>query len=280
MEKYVNFRLEKSNLSKVVNQYNHDTRLHSPKYINKSKSSENITLFVSEPFKRLRDEGLKPKALFNSYNEEQKQRVKAKTGRKAQESAEFFNMAIMTFSPTMKEDYKNNPELFARCSKDFLESLKTQYGFNIMMAEIHRDESTEHIHLLFDNIGENGKGVRRKITPKKLSNIQTLMGQCFEPMGYKRGESKELTNRKHLSVKELHEANKIYDRLSDEIRGLEDEKETKQNIIKLLSEDSPEMAYIVKWIKGEIVFSKLSGLEQKNVLNYLAPKYTKNKGMR
>jgi len=279
MNKYVSFRLEKSNLVKVVNQYNHDTRRHSPKYINASKSSENITLFVSDRFKALRDKDLKPKALFESYNEEQRIRIKEKTNRKAQASAEFFNSAIMTFSPTMAEDYKKNPELFKKCSLVFLESLKEKYGINIMESIIHLDESNPHIHLTIDNIGENGKGVRRTITPNKLSDIQTLMGKSFEPMGYERGESRKITNRKHLTVRELHGVDDIYNQLNDDIKSLEEEKEIKQNIIKLLGDESPKMAYIVDWIKGEVPFAKLSNIEQEEVIKFLVPKKNKNKGM-
>ena len=269
MEKYVNFRLQKSNIIKVMNQYNHDKRIHSPKYINVSKSSENKTLLVSDSFKALQDKGLKTKALFSTYNEEQKIRIKEKTGRKAQASAEFFNIAIMTFSNSMIDDYKNSPQLFDKCSLDFLNSLENQYGFNIMMVENHQDESVPHLHILFDNIGKNGKGIRRTINPKKLSDIQTLMGKCFAPMGYKRGESKELTNRKHLTVAELHNTNKIYERLRAENIKLEKEKTVKQNLINLLAEDSPKMQYIIQWIKGEVSFSNLSEQEQKNVIKYI-----------
>ena len=269
MQKFVSFRLAKSTMTGIVNQYNHDKRTHSPKYVNASKSSQNETLFVSEAFKSLESKGLSPKTLFKEYNDLQRVRIKEKTGRKAQASAEFFNVGILTFSNSMAEDYKDNAETFKSLTRSFLSNLEYEFGFSVLTAELHLDETVPHVHLTFDNIGANGKGIRRKITPKVLTAIQTSMGEFYERMGYERGTSKTLTNRKHLSVSELHQANEIYDRLTDEILELKDEQRVKENIIRALADESPKMVYITEWIKGNVYFEELTEQEQTNVKKYI-----------
>lgn len=200
MEKYVSFRIQKKSEAGIRNQLNHDYRKgHIPKYINRALSDSNVALIDT-----IRANTVKNKV------EASKTLVKEKTGRKAQASAEFLFTGIMTFSESMKYDYKNNPELFAKNAKEFLQRISDKYDMKCLSAVIHLDEKTPHIHLVFDNISQTtGKGIRRTISPKKLSDIQTIMGSCFSDMGYQRGKSKFETLAKHINFKDYHKVEEL-----------------------------------------------------------------------
>lgn len=233
MEKFVSFRIGKLANHKVLNQINHDMRIGwQPSYIDYEKMADN-RLIYGEKF---------DKKSYYDLRAEQSKRSK----RKIQKNTERFSTGIFTFSQTMKEDYKNSPEVFNNCSKKFCEKLEEEFGLQISYAELHLDETTPHVHILFDNISKiDGKSIRRNITPDKLSKAQTLMGECFEPMGYKRGE--ENSKRKHLNVKELHEINEAKEKLKNELKGFKDELKLFDKILKNepLTEQEKEVLKII-----------------------------------
>ena len=143
MEKYVSFRIKKLENSRVMSNVNHDRRFGwQPSYINKKLSYKNYTILG----KTFTKQELKIKM------ENQDILVKEKTKRKLQANAERFTSGIMTFSQSMKQDYEKNPELFNKCSKLFLTKITQEYNFQIEYAELHLDETTPHVHILFNNI--------------------------------------------------------------------------------------------------------------------------------
>lgn len=208
MEKYLSFRIEKIANEKVLSQINHDMRIgKQPKYIQRDKSHKNITL-TGAKFNKLK-------------HEEHLKKQNGKSKRKIQKNTERFFTGVMTFSEEMRRDYKNNDGLFAECSKDFLEKLKERYKMENIYSEIHLDETTPHIHILFDNIDDSGKSVRRNINPKILSEIQTLMGECFEDLEYKRGKPKDETLAKHFNFRDYEKIKAEYKKMSKEVKNLD-----------------------------------------------------------
>lgn len=173
------------------------------------------------------------------YSEIQKDRVKRLTGRKAQKTAMFFMSAIMTFSETMAEDYKNNPDLYEKCSLDFNNKLQDIFGLQILYSMTHLDEKTPHNHMLLDNISKkDGKGIDRRTKPKDLEAIQTLMGECFAPMGYVRGIPVAETHSKHLPVQTLHKLEEIKEALGDDINVI-------NNLIDLHQKEHPALMMLL-----------------------------------
>jgi len=211
MSKFLSFRIEKKANEKVLGQINHDMRIGKiPKYINKEKSGDNILLF---------GEKLNKKS-YEDLLQEQNKRSK----RKIQKNTERFFSGVMTFSNEMTQDYKNNPNQFQENAKAFLKDLEEKYQLQISYAELHLDETTPHIHLMFDNISkENGKSVRRTINPKKLSEIQTLLGEHFSNMGYSRGKDKNETNAKHFDFKDYQKVKKELEELKEAAEGYKKE---------------------------------------------------------
>lgn len=198
-KKYVSFRIAKISNNRVISQVNHDMRIgYQPSYIDYKKMRDNYLIYKNEKYDKQKIYDLK---------KEQNKRSK----RKIQKNTERFFSGIFSFSSDMSQDFKSNKELYNSCAENFCKELEAQYGFQICYAVNHLDEKTPHIHLLFDNIDNNGKSIRRRITPEILKQCQTLMAECFKPMGYVRGE--ENSKRKHLNVKELHELNELKEKL-------------------------------------------------------------------
>ena len=233
MSKLVNFRIEKGTETSIRNQLNHDLRLgHIPKNIDKERVKDNITLIGA----------IKPTTVKEEI-EARQTLVKEKTGRKAQANAEFFFAGIMTFSSTMTEDYKNNPEAFKKATKTFLALIERDYQVKAVSAVIHLDEQTPHIHLILDNINpKTGKGVRRRLSPSKLSSIQTTMGLCFSSMGYERGQPVEETLAKHIDFK-------VYNNLILKLKKLTEDIEYIEIVKDELAKNSSGVLKLVEYFK-------------------------------
>ena len=271
-DKFVSFRIEKQNRAGAMNSFYHDFRRHTPSYVDKSRSELNKTILKGQFFEdvltkvKAEEEELRPKHIFDYYEINQKERVKNLTKRKAQKNAELFNSGIMTFSPSMAEDYANNSELFEEKSKQFLEQLKEQFGFNVMYAQLHLDEETPHVHILFDNIGFDGKGVRRNINPYKLMQIQTLMGDCFAEMGYKRGKPASETRREHLSVYQYKEAAEAIETLLEVDR--DNAKRQIDNFMKDYAEGKPEAQALMTIFNQGKTIDEMKPDTQKRMTEY------------
>jgi len=253
-KKYVSFRIEKNiSTEKVRNQMYHDFRTHTPKNVDKELIHLNETLYESESFLAIQKEVKGVGKYAKALQIKQDEYVKAKTGRKLQKNTERFFSGIATFSSSMSEDYKSSPERFKECSLMFISRLQEK-GLKPLYAQLHLDETTPHFHFTFDNIGDDGKSIRRNIRKQQLRDIQTIMGECFESMGYERGISAEITKRKHLSPQAFNDA---IDRLKEDTEALD----------KL--RNSPEYAQIKKFIAGDVKFKDLKENAKVRISNML-----------
>lgn len=210
-QKYVSFRIEtlqntETNYHKVKHRLAHDYRLgYIPQNINKDKIKDNIVI-----------QGGNFLDNFENVLREQETR----STRKLQKNCSRFFGAIMTFSNEMTQDYQNNPNLFKKCATSFINDIQETLGTKALSVVLHLDETTPHIHLIFDNIDTQGKTVQRQLTRNNLSELQTLMGSYFEPMGYKRGISAIETKATHVSTKTYKELKKIEDKIKANIKNL------------------------------------------------------------
>lgn len=209
MDKYVSFRIEtlqntETSYHKVKHRLAHDFRTgYIPKNINQDKIKDNIVLQGGN--------------FLNDFENVLISQEKRGT-RKLQKNCSRFFGAIMTFSNTMAQDYKNNPKLFKKCAMSFLKDIESTLETNALSVVLHLDETTPHIHIIFDNIDKNGKTVQRQLTRDNLSQLQTLMGDYFDPMGYKRGISTIETKATHISTKTYKELKKIEDKIKEDCK--------------------------------------------------------------
>lgn len=211
MDKYVSFRIEtlqntETSYHKVKHRLAHDFRTgYIPKNINQDKIKDNIVLQGGN--------------FLNNFENVLKEQ-EARSTRKLQKNCSRFFGAIMTFSNEMAQDYKKDPKLFKKCALSFLNDIQDTLGTKALSVVLHLDETTPHIHLIFDNINKNGKTVQRQLTRDNLSQIQTLMGSYFNEMGYKRGIDSITTKSSHISTKTYKELKKIEDNIKANIQNL------------------------------------------------------------
>lgn len=203
--KYVSFRIEDiQNTTKLQKIINHDYRQgYIPKYVKSEKSHNNYNLWGHN---------------FDIKKIEELQNSRSK--RKIQKNTSRFFMGIVTFSETMSQDFYNNRKKFDECSKDYIENLQKKLNVKILSAIVHLDEKTPHIHLIFDNIDNNGKSIKRNITPQICSDLQDLGGNCYEKMGYQRGEKG--SSKIHLNVNQLHMLESVKNDLQSKIQEKEE----------------------------------------------------------
>lgn len=203
--KYVSFRIEDiPNDTKIKKILNHDYRIgYMPKYIKKDNTHKNYNVYG-----------------HNFDIEKIKELQNSRSKRKIQKNTSRFFMGILTFGEIMGEDYYKNIKNFNECSNDFIEKIQKKLNVKILSAVLHLDEKTPHIHFIFDNISNEGKSIKREITPEICSNLQDLVGNSFKTMGYQRGEKG--SNKIHLNVNQLHMLESVKNDLQSKIEEKEE----------------------------------------------------------
>ena len=122
------------------------------------------------------------------------------------------------------------------------ELIEKEMGYRLIYGCLHKDEghlndSGEwvmncHFHLEFISLDENGISQHRKtFSPSLMSKLQTKIAAV---LGMERGQSKEITGRKHLTPKQYKQAVKLQEPLKQELKLTNDElKEAKAKIKEL-----------------------------------------------
>lgn len=208
--------------------------------------------------------------LFERYNEiydrvnERKAELKLK---RLNKSSNTFIDSVAIFSLEQWEELekKFNPEeiknLITERMNDFMTKFKNEFGFEPVGFNMHLDEGHEknqlirnvHAHVIFFNYDfKKDKAPLRKITKKHTAKMQDLLAESFSDLGFQRGVSKEISNKKGLE-KEQYIEKKLNER-EEKIKDLE-------NKIKSINK------------KGRVKQQKLLNLE---VEKELLEEYTEN----
>lgn len=149
-----------------------------------------------------------------------KQNTKEKTGRASQVQNTFLD-GVLSFSNEQMLQIKKNPlwkfEMHGRIEALMLD-IEKKTGFMPVGFKFHLDEGTldengqyklnHHAQMIFMNHDkETGKAPLREFQKRKddsiWSELQTLAGERFKPMGFVRGVSAEDTHTKHLEKDEF-----------------------------------------------------------------------------
>ena len=119
------------------------------------------------------------------------------------------------------------------------ELIEKEMGYRLIYGCLHRDEGhlndtgdwvkNVHFHLEFISLDKNGISQHRKtFNPSLMSKIQTKIAAV---LGMERGQSKEITGRKHLTPKQYKQAVKLQEPIKQELKLTKDElKEAKAKI--------------------------------------------------
>ena len=155
------------------------------------------------------------------------QKFESIKGKRFQKNANTFVDAVIGFSLDQMEELKKQPDWKNKVSDLmclFGEDIKREYGlqpvgFNFHCDEAHvdvyggikkdesgRDKMNYHAHFIFINYDPlTRQAPLRKMKKSDWSKIQDIAGNRFQPLGFERGISKDITGRRHLEKQELIE---------------------------------------------------------------------------
>jgi len=216
-EQFTNVRFESVSHKKMVSEIKHDLRMNKITSVvrpdiesnvfvmNEQGSLERFDFLMKSPdAKRLGNsiiakldniEDRHRKLLRKNYNQSlNKKRVNS------------FNMGVLTFSDSMIELAENNLEEVLEKGVATIKEICEELKIELHYISFHRDEKgIPHFHYFTDNFNSQGK----TISPKKNKNLgqrlQDLGNKFFNGLGFERGISKELTGKKHLTIKEYQD---------------------------------------------------------------------------
>lgn len=137
-------------------------------------------------------------------------------GKKLQKNANTFIDGVLAFSRDQFEELMKNPQykrIVSNHIDDFMQQVKAQTGLEPVGWAFHADEGHKdpetseikvnyHAQLIFFNHDfETGKAPLRALQQRgsesAWSKLQDLAGQVFQPLGFVRGISKDMTHQKH-----------------------------------------------------------------------------------
>lgn len=160
--------------------------------------------------------------LLNKYNEVYK-KVENYKERKIQKNANTFIDGVLAFNRDQINDLKETlgkekfEDLMDSKIREYIEKLKSNFGFEPVGYYFHADEGhyengvwLENYHaqiIMFNFDFKSGKSPLREMSRRggdsPFSLMQDLAGSVFEPLGFSRGESKDVTKKEHLEKDEF-----------------------------------------------------------------------------
>lgn len=152
-----------------------------------------------------------------------------------------FNMGVLTFSDSMRDLVETDLQKVLDLGRRTIEEMCKEVDIKLHYISFHMDEDgTPHFHFFTDNFNSLGNTINPKRNKNLGQKLQDLGNDYFDQLGFKRGISKELSGRKHLSIREYkdyQETLKENQRLKKEIEEMKSlEAETMETIIQLVSD--------------------------------------------
>lgn len=128
-----------------------------------------------------------------------------------------------------------DPDQVKQYFQDSLEFLEAEYGKeNMLYATVHLDESTPHMHFGFVPLTEDGRLSAKEVVGNKkaLTQFQDRYNKFMNEKGYdlERGESKQVTKKKHQDMDKYKQGTKYHENLAKEMeqKALEKEKRVEE----------------------------------------------------
>lgn len=219
MKKFVSFNLKyyKKEQMKILS--DHNERLHQNiKNIHDKKLTPLNKYFYYDQgdstqylpyYSFLEENGLKPR--FDHFYKEYKKIL----GKKPRKDFNCFLDGVLAFSEDkFNEVYKEDPQAIEDALTTYLERVSKDFGFTPLGWALHLDEGhtdgdgnykiNVHAHMSFFNYDfENRKSTLKSLKKKDFKKMQDIAGEIFGPLGFERGISKEITQKKHLEKSEF-----------------------------------------------------------------------------
>lgn len=180
--------------------------------------------------------------IYDKYKEIYK-KVEEVKNKKIQENSNTFMDGVLSFSQDQMLEIMKKPDwkkTFSLYIENFMDDVKQKTGMEPVGWEMHMDEGTEqedgsysmnyHAQLIFFNFDfKTKKAPLRDLMGRKgdsiWSKLQDVAGQRFEPLGFQRGVSAEMTKAKHKEKDQFinEKQKKLEKRIEDLEEVLEDQ---------------------------------------------------------
>lgn len=150
--------------------------------------------------------------------------IKEKQGKTTRKDAVVLYHIMITYSPEMEEKIGDKKEVRKEWIKENMRFLEREFGKeNILRVDLHRTETTTHMHCFITPIFEDTFNSKHYINNKySLSEFQDRHAECMKQFGLKRGE-KRVYNKTKEKVR--HKSlGKYYKELNEKINQLEEKK--------------------------------------------------------
>lgn len=194
------------------------------------------------------------------------ERIEEIKGKKIQKNANHYLEGVLGFS---EDQFREDPSKFIREAPQLIEKyqkeLAEKYGFEPLGFSLHFDEGNinkdtgkkemnVHAHLHFVNFDFNTNKARfreyqqKYISDRKVPNMhfvqmQDMAGEIFEPLGFSRGMSKKLTNKKHLEKEDF---------IVEKLKKAEERAEIAENKVKEAKIELEQTKAQVKGIRSRL----------------------------
>jgi len=242
----------------------HALRLQSKSSTNNQVNSSNNILidlekentYTEYTNKDLKKEG---KELLSSYESEAESHANLfKENRDTHKKgfpkfAKTFGMFLFTFPEQIKKDLDNpeKREEILKAGRDSALQFAKEFNCDLKYLVLHLDEKgNPHFQGITTNYNkENGGMLNIQTNKKNGEKMQDILAEHFEPLGYERGISKDISGRKHLSTEEYKEKQELK-------KSVENLKRENSELKQLLSETKTDLQKTIDAI--------IQGLEKLN----------------
>lgn len=210
---YVQIRFESRKSDKALGMILHNTRKIKPCYLRQdmAHNRECNTIFINKngTFEQIE---IKDKAAQTLANNKLKKQLKDLTEREKTYNKNFREKkhaivqdCVITLSNSINEKYAKGEITKEKLNILFFHAvnqISKKLNLETLYIAIHWDEKTPHAHISFKNY-YRGKSISNTLK-KNYSNAQDFVGNVFKEIGFQRGQKKEITQAKHLTIQQMH----------------------------------------------------------------------------
>lgn len=148
-----------------------------------------------------------------------------------------FNMGVLTFSDSMIELAEENLEEVLEMGVKTIKDICEELGIKLHYISFHKDEKgVPHFHYFTDNFNSQGRTINPKRNKNLGQKLQDIGNKYFNALGFKRGISKELTGKKHLSIKDYQDYQDTLKENQELKKEIAEMKELEDNIFENIME--------------------------------------------
>jgi len=212
-EQYTNVRFESVSFSDMKKEIKHDLRMNkissvvnedAASYVWREKNGELVSDYFFMNTDKSKEIGNHFLEVLPDIEKRHKKLLRKKYNQSLnQDRVNSCNMGVLTFSESMRELVKTDLDKVLELGQKTIENICNELDIKLHYISFHMDEKgIPHFHYFTDNFNSKGRTIN-PIRNKNLGEkLQDLGNKYFNELGFKRGISKEVTGKKHLTIQE------------------------------------------------------------------------------